>query len=300
MAILRRILGIFVMIAGVVGILLSLAGLVGVFVVKPTLTTSIDSIIDTLNTSIDTSKSVMLITSDALGATVNSVDALSEVLGTTADTLGDTQPVVVQITSLMGETLPVALQAANDSLGAAEAAARSLEGAILSFEAFKGVLQATPFIGDMIPASDTAYNPDKPLSDSLGELAVSLQDIPGKFEEMSTSLDNADDNLGLIQTNLETMSENVALISVSLQQYQDMVGASQASMDDLQTMLTNIQDNLDKILNIAMIVIVIFFLWLLAAQVVILSQGWELFNGTASRMDTGAPEPAATETASAS
>jgi len=32
------------------------------------------------------------------------------------------------------------------------------------------------------------------------------------------------------------------------------------------------------------IVLSVFFLWLLAAQIVILSQGWELFQGTADRM----------------
>jgi hypothetical protein len=29
----------------------------------------------------------------------------------------------------------------------------------------------------------------------------------------------------------------------------------------------------------------LFFAWLLAAQVVMLSQGWELFQGTADRME---------------
>jgi hypothetical protein len=32
----------------------------------------------------------------------------------------------------------------------------------------------------------------------------------------------------------------------------------------------------------------LFFGWLLVAQVVILSQGWELFQGTAGRMESGA------------
>ncbi|OGO42153.1 MAG: hypothetical protein A2W36_05270 [Chloroflexi bacterium RBG_16_58_14] len=300
MVFLRRILGVFVMIAGIVGILLSLAGLVGVWMAKPVLTTSINSIVDTLNTSVETSKNVMTVTNDALDATVNSVDALSEVLGTTADTLGDTQPVIIQVTGLMSDTLPSALRAATDSLGAAEEAAKSLESAILSFEAFRDVLAATPFLSSMVPIPDTTYNPDKPLSDSLGELAVSMQDMPSKFEEMSTSLDSADDNLGLIQTNLETMSENVSFISGNLEQYRTMIGESQASMDRLQTMLTNIQNNLGQTLNITAIVFVVFFLWLLAAQVVIFSQGWELFNGTAGRMDTGAPKTVPTEAESAS
>ena len=32
---------------------------------------------------------------------------------------------------------------------------------------------------------------------------------------------------------------------------------------------------------------VLFMLWLLVTQVVIFSQGWELFHGTAGRVDSG-------------
>ncbi len=59
-------------------------------------------------------------------------------------------------------------------------------------------------------------------------------------------------------------------------------------MDNLLTMLTNVQNNLPKILNGVATVLSLFFVWLLATQVVILSQGWELYQGTASRMEGGA------------
>jgi hypothetical protein len=65
-----------------------------------------------------------------------------------------------------------------------------------------------------------------------------------------------------------------------------MVTQSQASMDDLTAMLTNTQNNLGTILNGVAIVLSLFFAWLLAAQVVILSQGWELYRGTSARMET--------------
>jgi hypothetical protein len=43
------------------------------------------------------------------------------------------------------------------------------------------------------------------------------------------------------------------------------------------------------------IVLSLFFAWLLAAQVVILSQGWELYQGTAGRMEGGAEMAPAVE-----
>ena len=138
MTILRRLLGIFVMIAGIIGLVLSLAGLAGIWYAKPILTSSVNSTVDTLYTSVDTSQKVLVITSDALGSTINSVDALSEMLSTTAATVEDTQPVITQVNLLMGVTLPETLQVARDSLVTAEEAAQSLESAIVSFESFPG------------------------------------------------------------------------------------------------------------------------------------------------------------------
>jgi len=76
-----------------------------------------------------------------------------------------------------------------------------------------------------------------------------------------------------------------------------MISQSQSSMEDLSAMLTNVQSNLDNILNGTAIALSVFFFWLLAAQVVIFSQGWELFQGTAGRMEGGADEPPAPEPA---
>ncbi len=116
---------------------------------------------------------------------------------------------------------------------------------------------------------------------------------------MSVSMDQADNNLEMVKSNLDIMSQNVSLISSSLSQYKAMVGESQASMDNLQTMLFNIQSNLGMIINGTTIVLALFFLWLLATQVVIFSQGWELFNGTAGRMEGSRSNPPEKDAASA-
>ncbi len=285
MKVLRRILGILVMIAGILGLVLSIAGLVGVWVAKPTIAQGVSNTIATLNTSIDTSKQVMIVTEEALGATVNSVSALQTMLEATATSVQDTQPLLNQITILMGEQLPGTIESAAASLKAARQAADVLDGAIRSFDTFKAVLSAVPFIGSSIPQNTQPYNPEVSLAESLGDVATQLENLPAMFTDMSKNLDTADDNLVTIKTSLSTMATNVSSISSSLAQYKSMVAQSQSSMDNIKGILTNVQNNLDNILNTAAAVITLFFLWLLAAQVVILSQGWELYQGTTDRME---------------
>jgi len=278
------------MIAGVIGLILSLAGLVGLWVAKPILTTTINTTVDTLISSVATSQKTLDITYDALGATIGSVDALSDMLDSTAVTVEDTQPIIIQVNDLMGETLPKTIETATGSLDAAEDAAQSLESAIKSFEVLQSVLGATPFLSAVLPPAQEPYNPETSLADSLSDLSDSMQDMPEAFKDMSTSLGKADNNLELVKDSMTLMSENVTLISTSLSQYQTMISQSKASTDSLNAMLTGFQSKMPNSLNIASIVLVLFFLWLLAAQVVIFSQGYELYHGTASEMASSEPD----------
>ena len=284
MKILRRLLGILVMIAGILGLALALAGLAGVWFIKPTISIYANNTISMLNKSVTTSQSVMATTGEALGATVDSVDALAAMLGTTAATVEDTKPVLNEIDTIMSVTLPSTLKATTDSLLTAQEAARVLETTIQSLDAFRFLLSDVPLIGGFMGQPGESYSPEIPLADSLGELAKNLAPLPETFSKMSADLSTTDDNLDAIQENLITMSDSVGLISVSLGEYKKMVVQSQSSMDDLAAILTNLQSNLPTILNGAAMVLTLFFAWLLAAQIVILSQGWELYHGTADRM----------------
>ena len=286
MKVLRRILGVFVMIAGILGLLISLAGLVGVWAIKPALTDYASTTIDTLDESVTASQNVMKVTGQALGATVDSLDALSTMLRTTAATVDDTAPVLTDINVIMSDTLPSTLQAATDSLTTAQDAAKVLESTIKSLDTFRFLLSANPLLSSFLGPTGDSYNPDVPLADSLGALAKNLEGLPDQFVEMSVKLSSTDDNLGLIQGNLTTMSDSVGLISSSLGEYEKMVVQSESSMDNVVTMLTNIQSNLPTLLNGVAIVMTLLLLWFLATQVVILSQGWELFQGTADRMES--------------
>lgn len=303
MKVIRRILGVLVMSAGILGLVLSLTGLVGVWVVKPTVADYANTTLVTLSNSVNTSQQAMEITGQALGATIESVDALSAMLGATAATVEDTMPVLIQLNTFMGDKLPTTIVSATSSLETAQQAAQVLDSAIQSLDTFRAVLSGVPLLGAVVEQPEEAYDPEKPMADSLGDLATSLEDLPELFTEMAVNMDKADDNLETIQSNLITMSESVALISESLGEYQIMVLQSQSSMENLGAILSNLQSNLTTILNGAAIVFSLFFLWLLAAQVVIFSQGWELYQGTAGHMEGGADElpitdPPATEPAS--
>jgi hypothetical protein len=287
----RRIFGVFVMTAGIIGLLLSLAGLAGLVIVRPVVNSSITSAVSALYTSVDSSQKTLAITDEALDAAIDSVDALADMLTTTGEIVEDTQPVVSQINAVMGKNLPATFEAAGDSLKAAEGAASSLETAIKSFETFQTLISGLMVLGGNQPQEQAVYDPDVSLADSLGDLSTSIEDMPTVFADMSKDLDKADNNLDNVKISLDGMSKDITRISKNLEQYRDLLAESQASMDELMTLLGNLRGNLPAILTATSIALGLFFLWLLATQVVIFSQGWELYRGTADRME---PIPADT------
>jgi peptidoglycan hydrolase CwlO-like protein len=297
MKLLRRLLGILVMLAGVLGLVLSLAGLVGLWMAKPGVVSALTSTIDALNTSITTSQQTMEVTKEALGATVDSVDALSVMLASTATSIEDSTPVIEQVNTLMAVNLPDTLASATDSIKSAQQAAVVLDGSIKSLEAFQTAMSGVPLISAFVQVPTQAYNPEVPLAESLGDVATELEALPPLFVSMADDLNKADDNLGTIQNSLTTMSTSVKVISQSISEYEKMIGQSQTSVGNLAPMLTNMKNNLTRTVDGAMLVLTLFLLWLLAIQVVVLTQGWELFQGTAGRMEGGKIEVTATQPA---
>ena len=58
-------------------------------------------------------------------------------------------------------------------------------------------------------------------------------------------------------------------------------------------MLKSLDGQLETVINLVAIVLALFLVWLFVAQVVIFSQGLELYHGTATRMAGSAVEVAA-------
>ena len=240
----------------------------------------------TLSGSLDTSLEVMTLTGQALEATSGSVEALSGMLAATANTVEETQPVITQAEDLMGLTLPDMFDSAVNSLEAASQAATSLESTVRALDTFRAGISANPLLRSFIPADIQPYEPEESLARSLGRLA-GLEDT--LFEDMSSSLNTAGENLGLVRADLETMSTNIEEISSSLSGYLEMIDRSGQQLSQLQSQMAAAEASLPRTLTLVAVVLTLFFAWMLAAQIVILSQGWELYR----RATDEQPEPAA-------
>lgn len=290
MKILRKILGIIVMLAGILGLLLSLAGLGATWYYRPSMESAFNNILTTLSSSLDVSQEGLRVTEDALTAAVGSIDALQQTVKATAASLGSTQPVLEGITGFMGDQLPATLDAARSSLNAAQQGAQVVDNAIQSLNTFQSVISAIPIISAFMPAPppQTTTEEGTPLSEALGDVSESLAGLPDLSAQLSVDLEAAAGSLTDVEGALNLMAENIGGITESLEGYLSMVQRSQASMKGLQSQLDLWQTNLPTLVNAIALVASLFLVWLLIAQIVIFTQGLELYQGTATRFEAAA------------
>ncbi len=278
----NQILAVVIIITGVLGMVLGAAGVTGTWVLRPGVYQGLDSTLTTVETAIETGLNVLEVTDQALSATVNSLEAVETMIDATADIVAKTKPILDKVNDVVGNALPATLGAAKSSLEIAQNGARVIGNAIESLEKFRENLSEVPLIGDLIGSEKDgeAVNNDKPLHESLGEVVSSLEVIPGSLEEMSGNLEQADDQLGGMEASLTNMADNVREIITSLEEYQEMIDQAGESLQQTLDLLLRVHENLNTILILVAVFLTLFFLWLIAVQVVILLKGWEMWRST--------------------
>lgn len=269
----RRIVGVLLVIAGVAGIVLSLAGIIGVWLVRPSVTSSISTVLGALSTTVDSSNQALNITDSALDSSIQSIDGLSDMLQSMENSVKNTRPAVETVSELLNDTLPATVTSAAESLNTARDAAVSMESAVKQMGTLQTSLNAIPLLNSLVPDTLPINTPEKPLSVSLGELSGNLEGIPESFKDVSRNLSKAAGDLQNLQSNLEEISRNVDNLSGSLKEYKGKLVESRVTLDSLKGLLDKASNSLETVVMSISVILTLIFFCLLMTQVVVIDEG---------------------------
>lgn len=287
MSFIRKIIGLFLIVAAVGGLIFSIAGLVLAWRVENRVTAGMQNFVDVLSQTLQTTSQGLTITQQALKSSVDTVSSLQTTVQTTAKTIKSSGPMVDEISNLMTTDLPNTVKSTESSLRTAQESAKVIDSVL-------STLSSIPLIG-----SGIGYNPQVPLDQALGQVADSLTDLPDSFANMADSLKASSSNLETFQADLSVMAESIGEIEKSVAQYESVVGNYQKSLDNLNSNLSNIKGSLPNIVRSALIGLTIFLVWMVIVQFGLLTQGLELmFEERPARkkeIEEKEPEKEATE-----
>lgn len=264
-ALLRRILGLLLIVAALGGLIFSIYGLVSVWRLRPVAMENASSALDLLQVSLDTTDEGLSVANQSLNSTVASISALESTVATASKTFESTIPVFNTLTDLTSDELPKTVESAQTSLAAAQESAKIIDGVLRA-------LVSIPFVNKDI------YNPPVPLDVALGDVSKSLDGLPTSLKSIGGNMEATSGNLEIMQADMDQMTSDIHSISTSLEDAQSVIEQYQQLVTDLEMRLNNLRPKVPGwIYNLSWI-ITLAFLWLGIAQVGLLLQGLQLMR----------------------
>jgi predicted PurR-regulated permease PerM len=120
MSIIRRIIGVLLILAAILGLVVSLGAMYVIWNAQGTITTSLQTTIDLLSQTLETTAQGLVVTQASLQSSVDLIGNLQSTVETTAEAIGSVDPLMDEIASLMKDSLPNTIRATQTSLETAQ------------------------------------------------------------------------------------------------------------------------------------------------------------------------------------
>jgi septal ring factor EnvC (AmiA/AmiB activator) len=259
-----RLVGATLIGTGLLGIALSLAGLLFVAIAGAGAQQALTRQIATLDQALVATADGLAIAEGSVSDAEAALGSLSTALVNATRAISDTQPTLDALQDLTGSTLPQTIDSTRQALASAEATARVADN----------VLGALSFLG-------LRYNPEVPLSDSIGQVSASLADVPAELSEVATGIATARASLEELTGDLEAVADDVDAIEESVSDSAEVVAQYQQVVGTLRAEIASVRETAPFWLGAARWGLFLLLVWLALAQLSLLAHGYELLGRAA-------------------
>ena len=257
---LRRTIGFLIILTSIAGIAFTVYLGFRVWLSKSYVTDNLLSNLSLAEEMVSTSSDMLVLVDNTLVTASSELDIVGESLLTLTNTIHDAGPLVDSLQTLTGNDLPATIEATQKSLDTAQQSAEIIDNLLRT-------ISRIPFFpGD-------PYNPEIPLSDSLGQISASLDSITPSMKSIQSDLVSTQDDIAEINTYLTEISNSAA-------QIQQNLSDAQVILNDYQDQFLKVESRLNKAKVetpswVSRIVSAMIFLlaWFGIAQLALLFQG---------------------------
>jgi hypothetical protein len=263
MRLLGRVAGFLLMIAGGAGLLFCLIGIYVGIQALGRAETSVAGALTRADQALIEVDDGLRVAGTSLSQANQTVGNVQITIDNVNQTITDTLPLVNSLGSVVGTDVPQTIRATQQALNSAQSTALIADG----------ILGAVSRIGLI---SSQVYNPSVPLSSAIGQISASLNDLPTALEGMRGDITAATGNMQRLQGDTAQLAANIDTIRASLSDARDVVSGYQKIIADLRTDLASLQTSVPDWFSGLRWGGALLLLWLGAAQIGLMTQGWEL------------------------
>jgi len=259
----KRILGLSLMIFSALGLAISLSGLLAVSMVSNQVGQSADEALTLTLASLDTTSQSLDLVHSALGEAQDALGVMETVVRGTDDSLQNTGALIGSLSDFLIGDLSPAISNSQHSLTAAEEGAAVIEEMLYSLNAISMLTGMT-------------YDPDVSLTESFARINQSLDTMPESLTEVDENLNAVRESLNSVQTDftdlITTLNESEAILveaQTGVDDYSNLV-------QELSLKISDVQENLSTWIRTAILSLYFLLIWLAISQIGLLWQGWEM------------------------
>lgn len=256
-----RLIGIVLIAGGLLGVCVSLAGIGLLWGMESRINRHVASASQTLRLALDGADDMLAVTGSAIGQAEAQLDDVERTLDGVALSLADTAGTTRAFGELAGGDLADVVANTRTALQTASRTA--------------GIVDDTLAVVTRLPLVGGSYEPRVPLAEGIGRVERSLAPVPGQLRQVDAQLRQAADSIDTIRGNLDRVADRMDGAETSLGTARASVTAYEATVTGLQAKAANLEADFARALRLFNGFATVALLWLLVAQVGLLTQGYE-------------------------
>jgi hypothetical protein len=262
-AMIKRVLGICLMVFSTLGLVISLLGLVAVFEFGGPVASSADQALQLTVAALTSGQENLDLARSALGEAQTALEATQVFVEGAGGGLGNSSAVMGSLSDMLVGDLGQVVVETQQSLATAEEAASVIEELLYGLNVISGLTGLT-------------YDPDVSLTESFARINDSLDTVPRTLAELDRSLTAA-------QEDLDDSRASVVELSGPLSESETVLTQAQASLEEYSGLIAQLiqeveglQQSLPRWTHAVVFSLYFLLTWLAITQVGLLWQGWEM------------------------
>ncbi len=265
----KRIMGIVLIVIAAISLLISGWGLIQMWTMRQPAADAAISVVDLFAETLDTTSDALKVTSESLQSAGDTVTMIERTSLSVAQTMSTTRTTVGSFANLMSKDLPTSIDATRATLKSAQSSAVVVDNVLTTLS--------------RIPLINIQYNPAVPLSAALGNVAVSLDNLPPTFSAIERNLNTTGNSLDQVVTNLNELPKTTQQVQRNIADAQKVVTRYQSEVDGLQKLIQPIKSSLPMVFTAITLGLTFLVFWLGVTQFQMLLKGLELLRGDHNR-----------------
>lgn len=274
---LKRIIGVILIIIGAMGIGVSIAGVqIGGQIVDK-IGNGIDNSLGLLLDTMDNTHETLAVTRSTIESSAETLETVQTLTANLGKTVEDTEPLLVYTNNMLTNEVPASLDGVQETIPTLVAVAGSIDDTLTTLNSFRINESILGF--DFNYSLGIDYAPDQQFDEAIIQIGDSLADIPDSLRAMEGDMNSAVSNMGTIQSDLDQLTVDLATMETQINAFLPMIDEYSRLIVEIGDNIRETRTTLDSQMKTMNNLILFGMVWLALFQLLPLYVGFELARG---------------------